>query len=141
MSTTRRWALVGAIAAVSGLGAGSIAVAGAGPAINLNDTAKIEPVADTNGQFGPVAAFDDSPESPDSPNQSPVDSAGSTPDEPGWEDLSPESADSPGSSAADSPAPVRTVRKAPAADSADSPARGGGSANSARSAGSAGSAD
>jgi hypothetical protein len=150
MSNTRRWALVGALAAVSGLGAGSIAVAGGSPAINLKDAATIEPVAGSNQPFGPVSAAGSSSDSPGYP---------------GWVDRSPESADSPAGSAADSPAasqqrraaadsparvrqpaasnsadsadspaPVRKVRKAPTADSADSPAWGGGSGGSAGSA-------
>ncbi len=156
MPATRRWAIVGAVAAVSGLGVGSAAAAGSFSQIRLNDAATVGPAVDHQAPAAPVgAAVDGSPESADSPNASPVDSAGSgadSLDHSGWVDPSPESADSPVSSAADSPAavpprkaavdstgssaPIRNRAMAPAADSGNS-ARSAGSAGGAASAASA----
>ncbi|MGW4462353.1 hypothetical protein [Micromonospora sp. NPDC004704] len=159
MHINRPWRIIagaGAAALVAGLTAGA-ATADAG--IELRD--KVSPIQ-VNTQVDQVAA-DDSPESADSPYQSPFDSTNSASDSPGdpqWVDPSPESADSANASAADSPAPPPAKKAtgtgdkgkpAPAKPKAgndspdDSPApvrkRGGGGGDSANSGGSADSGD
>jgi hypothetical protein len=121
MPINRPWKIVGATAAVAGLGIAATNVGSNG--IELRDRA--DPVrltaAPATVHDVSVAATDDSPESADSPGASAADSAESasdSPGDPGWVDPSPESADSPGDSPFDSPVPPP---HAPAPLSADSP--------------------
>ena len=116
-----RWKLIAGGAALIGVTVGGVAAADSDDGIELNDRRVIEltednGVADTD--FGQVVVADASPESPDSPNESPEDSPDSpfdSPDDELFVDPSPESPDSPNESPDDSPAPA----PAPAAD--DSP--------------------
>ena len=109
LSTGKRWVVVGTTAVV-GIG-GPLAVAALG-GIELNDRSDdlgSAIVVRSADRLESLDAVDSSPESADSPNASPFDSAGSatdSPDDPGYLDPSPESADSPNASAADSPPPA-----------------------------------
>ena len=104
-----RWKLIAGGAALVGMAAGGIGAANADDGIELNDR-RGEIVLDAGDNNGAeFTAFDDSPESADSPNESVEESADSpsdSPDDPGFVDPLPESADSPNESveeSADSP--------------------------------------
>jgi hypothetical protein len=128
MPITRPWTIVGAAAAVTGLGIGA-GVAGS-DGIDLQD--RTDPVELTSTPAGVRdAPADDSPKSADSPATLVADSADSPNDSPGdagWVDPSPESADSPDDSPFDSPPPPAPApasaasANSPAAPSAPAPA-------------------
>jgi hypothetical protein len=116
-----RWKLIAGGAAIVGATVGGLAAAGADDGIELNDRPEATQLTDTTIPTDDFLLFDDSPESPDSPNESVEESADSpfdSPDDEGFVDPSPESADSPNESAQDSPAPAPAP---PAADSPGSP--------------------
>ena len=104
MRINRPWRIVAGAGAAALVAAGlSAGAAAASDGIELRD--KISPIQ-VNTQVD-HAVSDDSPESADSPYQSPFDSgdsASDSPDDAQWVDPSPESADSANASAADSPA-------------------------------------
>lgn len=123
-----RWKLIAGGAALVGVAVGGVAAADTDDGFELNDQQVIElteepDVSDTG--FDRIVVTDDSPESPDSPNESPEDSPDSpfdSPDDEAFNDGSPESPDSPNESPEDSPAVAPAADDSPASpDSPDSP--------------------
>lgn len=125
---SNRWKLIAGGAALIGVTVGGVAAANSDDGFELNDQRGIEltdtRVSDTG--FDPIGV--ESPESPDSPNESPAESPDSpfdSPDDEGFNEASPESPDSPDESPDDSPAPATGGDDSPASpnspDSPDSP--------------------
>ena len=133
MSATRNWTIAGAATVALGTVTG---IAFATDGIDLQDHADAIQLASAtkfaDGTADEVIGVDVSPESADSPAESPFDSPESptdSPDDPGWVDPSPESVDSPAESPGDSPespadSPDDPFWVDPSPESADSPANG-----------------
>jgi hypothetical protein len=104
-----RWKLIAGGAALVGVSiGGAAAAADSDEGFDLNDRQAIELTAETNRAATgfDIPPVDLSPESPDSPNESPEESPDSpfdSPDDEGWVDPSPESPDSPNESPEESP--------------------------------------
>lgn len=125
MNLKRPWIVAGATVAVAGFGA---VTALASDDVQLNDRrqAPIVQMSDGAGSAATMLAADTSPESADSPGESPFDSADSaadSPDDAGFRVPAPAAAPTPRYSvdSGNSPAPQRIEYSAGSPDSADSP--------------------
>jgi hypothetical protein len=118
MPLNRTWTIAGPAALLFGAATG---LAVTNDSLDLRD--RTDPVElQSSSPVDDILGVDASPESADSPGESPFDSPESptdSPDDPGFVDPSPESADSPGDSPFDSPAPAPA--SSGGGDSPDSP--------------------